>query len=233
MPENSQSYTVSHTGSVLGEEYISRSSNQTNPQRPSAVFSMKCPKKFESIEYVGRRDATRFVPRTTETYSGDGAATTFDLAADIQPVAGEEKLADQDYPVVVAYDSDAGQQLSVASVDYAANSVTFESAPNNAADNVKIWPIISEGDVQYRGLNQFGQVEGHVYNWPTPVYRWHDFEQLKQGREINLHGSVTWGRYETVEVLLDSPRSLTWEDADYPEGEYVSTFEQDVTINLG
>jgi hypothetical protein len=232
MAEKSQPYTLTHTASVLGDEYVSTSSNQTQPQRPDTIISFECPKSFEEIEYVGRRDPTRFVPRTLETFSGDGAKTTFDLTADIQPIAGETAPDDQDYPAVVGYDTDAGAELSVASYDYAANSVSFESAPNNAADNVKLYPIINEGNVQFRGVNQFGQTEGHVDNWGTPIYRWHDFEQLREGREVNLDGAMSWGRYEKLEVMVDSPRVVVGPDDDYPRGEYVTTFEQDVIIHL-
>lgn len=232
MAEQSQQYSITHTASVLGDEYVELSTNQTSPQRPSTVISFECPKKFNEIEYVGRRDPTRFVPRTMETFDGDGTKTEFSLTADVQPVAGETEVADQDYPVVEAVDTSDGSELSVASVNYAQNTVTFESAPATGTDNVKVYPILNEGHVQYRGVNQFGQVEGHVDNWGTPIYRWHDFEQLREGREVNLDGSMTWGRYETLEVMVDSPRELVWKDADYPGGEFVSTFEQDVIIHL-
>lgn len=232
MAEKVQRYTISHGASVLGDDYVTREQNQVSPQRATPVLTFEGPKKFEALEYRGRRDATRFVPRSMETHDGDGTATAFTLDANIQPVAGEEDLDDQDYPVVVAYDTAAGSQLDVAELNYSANEVTFASAPDTATDNVKVYPIISEGTVQLRALNQFNQVEGHVYPWPTPIYRWHDFEQLKRGTEVNLQGSVRWGRYEKVEVLVDSPRQVVWEDDDYPEGEFVSTFEQDLSISL-
>lgn len=233
MADQVQDYTISHTGSVLGSEYVTRSQNQTAPQRETAVLSWECPKKFEELRYVGRRDATRFIPRTTESISGTtGDDTVVSLTADIRPIAGEEKISEQDYPVVVAYNATTATQVDIASVDYAANEVTLATDPASG-DTVKLWPIIGDGSVQYRAVNQFGQTEGLVYPWPTPVYRWHDFKQLKRGREINQHGSVKWGRYEKVEVVLDSAQKITWTDADYPEGEYVSTLEQDLQIALG
>jgi len=97
---------------------------------------------------------------------------------------------------------------------------------------VKLYPIMSDGTVQFRLVNQFDQEEGRVYPWATPLYRWHDFPQLKRGREVNLHGAVEWQESERVEVLLDAPEQIVWNDPDYPLGEYVSTFEQDVTITL-
>jgi len=232
MASKVQSYAISHTASVLGDSYVSTSQNQVSPQRPTPVITFECPKKFDKIDYVGSRDATRFIPRGMETFDGDGAATTFSLTADIQPVAGEDVLDEMDYPPVVAYDTAAGSQITVESVDFAANEFTAASAPSTGTDNVKAYPILSEGTIQMRALNQFGQVEGMVYPWSTPVHRWHDFDQLKRGTEVNLQGSVRWGRYEKVEVLMDSPRQIVWEEDDYPEGEYVSTFEQDARIHL-
>jgi len=232
MADQTQEYTLSHTGSTLGAGNVTTEANQTAPQRETAIITFECPRKFSEIEYVGQRDATRFVPRTTESITGSaGDDTVVDLQANIQPVAGEEALEDQDYPVVVAYNVTTGTQYEVVDVDYATDQVTLGTDPADG-DEVKLWPIMGDGDVQFRLVNQFGQEEGRVYPWATPLYRWHDFPQLKRGREINLHGSVTWEENETVEVLLDAPQAITWEDADYPEGQFVSTFEQDVEITL-
>lgn len=232
MADQTQRYTISHTGGTLGTDMVDLNQNQTSPQRETSIISFECPRKFSRIEYVGQRDPTRFVPRTTETISGTaGDDTVVSLQADIQPIAGEENLDDQDYPVAVAYNVTQGQQYDIVDVDYAANTVTLGTNPADG-DSVKVWPIMSSGEVQYRLVNQFNQEEGRVYPWETPLYRWHDFPQLKRGREINLHGSVYWEENERVEVLLDAPQAITWEDSDYPEGEYVSTFDQDVEITL-
>ena len=232
MADQTQEYTVSHTGGVLGSSKVTTASNQVSPQRETAIISFEVPRKFSEVEYVGQRDATRFVPRTTEEITGSaGDDTVVSLQANIQPIAGEEEIADQDYPVCVAYNVTQGQQVAIDAVDYAADEVTLADNPADG-DTVKLWPIMGDGDLQFRLVNQFGQEEGRVYPWATPIYRWHDFPQLKRGREINLHGSVTWQENETVEVLLDAPQAITWEDDDYPEGAYVSTFEQDVEITL-
>jgi hypothetical protein len=232
MADSTQRYTISHTGGTLEGSNVTLSANQVAPQRETAVISFECPRKFSEIEYVGQRDATRFVPRTTETITGTvNDDTVVDLSANIQPIAGEERLAEQDYPVCVAYNVTTGTQYDIVDVDYAQDTVTLGTNPADG-DTVKLWPIMGDGDVQFRLVNQFNQEEGRVYPWTTPLYRWHDFPQLKRGREINLHGSVTWEENEVVEVLLDAPQAITWQDADYPEGQYVSTFEQDVEITI-
>jgi hypothetical protein len=153
------------------------------------------------------------------------------LTADIQPIHGEEAIEDQDYPVVIAYNVDQATEIDISAVDYSANEVTLADDPADT-ETVKLWPVITEGTLHFRGLNQFGQIEGYVYPWSTPLYRWHDFKQLQRGREVNLHGSIEWTRYEVLQVVMDSPRQIVWEDADYPQGEFVSTFEQDVEIAI-
>lgn len=232
MADQTQEYTISHTGGLLGDSMVTLAQNQVAPQRETSIITFEVPRKFSEIEYVGQRDATRFVPRTTEEVTGSANDdTVVNLQANIQPIAGEEELDDQDYPVCVAYNVTQGTEVEIVDVDYAADTVTLGTDPADG-DTVKVWPIMGDGEVQFRLVNQFGQEEGRVYPWATPLYRWHDFPQLKRGREINLHGSVTWQENETVEVLLDAPQAITWEDPDYPLGQYVSTFEQDVEITL-
>ena len=232
MPDQIQESTVSHTGGVLGDQFVTLSQNQVSPQRESAVIAFECPRKFSQLSYVGQRDATRFVPRTMETVSGTADDdTVVSLEANIQPVAGEEDIEDQDYPVAVAYNVTQSTQYDIVAVDYATDEITLGTDPADG-DTVKVYPIMGDGDVQYRLTNQFGQDAGTVYPWATPLYRWHDFPQLKRGREINLRGSVTWEENETVEVLVDAPQQVVWTDPDYPEGQFVSTFEQDLEITL-
>jgi len=232
MPSQTQQYTISHTGGVLGTSEVTRNQNQVSPQRETAILSFECPRNFSSINYVGQRDATRFVPRTTETVTGTaGDDTQVSLNANIQPIAGEERLADQNYPVAVAYNITQSTEYDITDVDYATDTVTLGTNPSDG-DTVKVWPIMGDGDVQFRLINQLGQEEGRVYPWATPLYRWHDFPQLKRGREINLRGSATWSENEVLEILLDAPQEITWTDSDYPRGEYVSTLEQDVEITL-
>lgn len=229
MAEKIQTRTISHTGSELGAEYVSLLSNQISPQRESAVISFEVPRKYESLTFDGEAHSTKFVPRTMESVDSDGT-TTVPVSSKIQPVAGEEDVEDQVYPVAVVVDTTAGAQIDVVSADYAANTVELESAP--ASGNVlKVYPILAEGTVKMQGVNQFGQVEGAVNKWSLPIYRFHDFNQDEAGFEINLQGRVNWGRNETLEILVDSPHQVVWEDADYPDA-FVSTLEQRVNIEL-
>lgn len=226
-----QQYTISHTGSVLeeaGQNVVDRYQNQVSPQRETEILAFECPTNFDTVSWVGDRDAVRFVPRAMESFTGTGSKNTFSLSTDLVPIAGEKAIEDQPHPVVVATDS--GSPVDVESVDYATGEVTLVSAPalNNT---VKIFPVIAEGTLKFRGINALDHSEGPVYPWPYPIYRWADMEQNKRGTEVNLEGSIAWDRNETLEVLIDSPRQVVWQDSDYP-GAYVSTFEMDVQITF-
>lgn len=226
--EQTQENTLSHTAQTLGDEAVELYQNKD--ARQTAVISFTNPREFEQIDYVGRSHATRFVPRCRETMSApaDGVAS---LDARIQPVAGEPHIEDQDYPAVVAYNVTQGAEIGIEKLDYAQNEVHLNTNDIADTDDIKLFPIITEGEIQYQGVNQFDQLEGPAAKWQTPVYRFHDMEQDKRGTEVNLDGSVTFSRHETLEFTLESPRTLVWEDADYP-GSYVSTFQQKVDITL-
>lgn len=228
-----QQRTISHTGDELGEGMVELKENQTEPQRESTIISFECPGKYDEISYVGRRHWTKLELRTLETLTADGG-DTFALEANLQPVAGEEDLEDQPFPIVVGYNTTADEPIEedeIAEVNYAQNEVVLEEAPASG-DEIKFYPCISRGQVQYRGANQFGQNEGPADKWATPVYRWLDFNQDQRGTEVNLQGRIDWSRYEKLELVLDSAQNVVWEDEDYPRGTYVSHAEQRVDVHL-
>ncbi|MBZ6496018.1 hypothetical protein [Natrinema longum] len=209
---------------------ISLNQNQLDPQRHTRIIEFTVPDDLEWVEYDALRDPVRFVPRTMETVTGDGATSTYGVDANLQPIAGEEKLEDQDYPVVVAVDVSTGDEIDIDSVDYAANEVTLASTPADG-DDVKLYPIMTDGYLKVEGFNQFDQPQGTLFPWGFPLFRFHDMEQNRRGREINLQGAVRWERHETLAFKIDAPRQIVWEDEDYPES-YVSTFEVDTRIGL-
>lgn len=229
-----QERVISHTGSELGADSVTLSQNQNDPQLPTSVIGFECPRKYEWLEYQARRHATKGEFRTVQEVVGTANEdTVVDVEANLQPIAGQESLADQEkdaYPVVVAAD-DAGNEIEVTNVDYAANTVTLGEDP---ADGVSyyLFPVITDGTVQYRGINQFDQVEGTLSEWATPIYRFADFDQNKRGTEINLAGRARWDHYETIELVVDSPRQVIWNHANWPRGEYATKFEQRVDIRL-
>jgi hypothetical protein len=230
MADRVQRRTLSHTGNELGDK-LTLDYNQTDPQRKSTIVGFECPRKFESIRFRGRRHHTKLVLRTMEEHESDGS-TEVELDARIQAIAGEEDIDDQPYPVCVAVNvsGDDPEEIPVVDANYATNTVTLYEAPDEG-DDLKLFPIISQGAIQYQGVNQFNQVEGPVDRWETPIYRWHDFDQDKRGTEINLQGEISWTRYERLEMVLDSPETVVWQDDDYP-GSFVSTIEQQVDVEL-
>ena len=226
-----QERTISHTGTELGEDEVSLSQNQIDPQRQTEIISFECPRKFESIRYRGARHWTKAQLRALVEIENADPVAEQSLDHNLIPVAGEEDIEDQPFPIVVGYNVTQDADLEIVDVDYAANSVTLSEAPT-ADDHLKFYPALTRGSVKYRGVNQFGQIEGPLDKWDTPVYRWLDFNQDKRGTEINLQGSIEFGRHERMEMVLDSPQQVVWEDEHYPAGAFVSNFEQRVDIEL-
>lgn len=231
---NVQERVISHTGSELGDEQVTLSQNQTNPQLATPSIAFECPRKYDWIEYVGRRHSTKGEFRTVETVSGTaGDDTVVNVSANLQPVAGETELSEQEdaaFPAVIAAD-DAGNEIEITDIDYAANTVTLGSDPPDATDWY-IFPVITTGTVQYRGVNQFNQVEGSLSEWSTPLYKFADYDQNKRGTEVNLDGRARWSHFENIELVVDSPQQVVWTHAQYPRGNYVSKLEQRVDIKL-
>lgn len=223
-----EEYTVSHTGSVLGDDFVTLETNQTSPARRDPVISFECPDKFQQLEYVGPQHPIRFEPRTVEQFDGSDGTGPYSLEATLQPIAGETELEEQMYPVVEAVDLDDGSEIDIESVDYHANEVTLAQAPTGS---VKFYPILTDGTVKWGGENALGQDQGTLYPWGFPVFRFHDMDQIRAGREITMQGRATWSHNEELQLRLESEQGIVWEDADYP-GAYVSEIEVDLTIVL-
>ncbi|WP_049970566.1 hypothetical protein [Haladaptatus cibarius] len=222
--------SLTHNGSTFGESHVERSQNTA--EKMSTICTWEHPRKFEGAEMVGKRDATRFVPRTRQQLTGTAADDTeVVLASDIMPIAGEHKLDEQDYRVVVAVNATTEEEIDIVDVDYGANSVVLADDPADG-DDVYLYPIISEGSVQYRARNNMGFVEGAVYKWPVPLYRFHDFPQLARGTEINLNGSVEFEEHDELEFRINSPHQLWWEDEYFPGGQFISSVEQKIELTL-
>lgn len=249
MPGQVQERTISQTGTVLdhqGNTNAETSQNQTSPQRQTEVATFTCPRKFSAIEWNGDRDPIRFVPRTSQsaTLSDDDASgsleegeRTIALSANIQPVAGEEDLVEQEtiaHPAVQAVNTTQGTTVALAdlSVDYAADEVVVADSAVAAGDTVKVFPIITEGTINFQVENTLNQSEGTLYPWDFPLYRFHDFQQDRRGREINLPDRFAeWEENEEMIVLVDAAEKIVWTDADYPDA-YVSGIEFDVQVTL-
>lgn len=222
--------SITHTGGELGDSNVTVASNATN--RLDNVVEWTCPRKYDRIIYSAGDHYTKFHPRYKESFDGDGTATTFSLTGTIGPPNGESNVNQMDYQPVVAYDTAAGTQLTVADYDFAANTVTFESAPNSGTGNVLVWPIITEGIIKYVGLDQFNNQVASLDTWGIPLHVFNDFNQAKRLTRTHLTGAAVWQENETLAVQIDSPRQVVWEDTDYPQGTYASTIEQKVDVDV-
>lgn len=222
--------SLTHRGAELGSSFVTLSQNATG--REDSIIEWECPRKYDLITYAAGRHNTKFIPRGKETADGDGAATTFSLTANIAPPSGETTLDDQPYPPVVAYDTDAGSQLTVESYDYNANSVTFTSAPNTGTDNVEMWYVITEGVLKFIGHDQFGHRIAALDEWGIPIRVFNDFDQSKNMTKVHMTGAISWEEAESLVLYLDGPRQIVWEDPNYPEGQFVSSLEQRVDVDV-
>lgn len=222
--------SLTHTGTELGADNVVLNENATG--REDRIISWECPRKYEAITYSAGRHITKFIPRTRKSASGDGSQTTFDTQANIQPPAGEPQMADMPYPPVVAYDTAAGAKLTVADYDFDGNTVTFESAPTSGSSNVLMWPVVTEGVIKFQGYDQFDNAVAALDQWGIPIRVFNDFDQERNITQIHLTGAATWEESEKLVLSYKGPHTIAWQDADYPEGEYASTIEQRVDVDV-
>jgi hypothetical protein len=222
--------TFNHRGTEVGEDNVELSQNTTGSH--TEILRWTIPDKFQRAVIAGGKHYTKAHLRSKETVSGDGATTTFSLTGDIVPTGGETTPGDQPEPTVVAYDTDASAELDIESYDFDANEVTFASAPNDATDNVEMWPLVTEGIFQFRADDAFGQQVGPLNEYGVPLHVFPDSDQSKSSMQIYVPGAGRWTENEAIVVYVDSPRQIVWEDENYPQGQYVSTLEQRVDVQV-
>lgn len=220
--------SLTQAGNTVGSTNVTLSQNQPNVD--SDVIEITVPERFEEIEYDGGQHNIRWVPRTKEVASGDGTTATFSLSTDLIRIAGEEQVSEQDTPVLVAYDSAAGSKLTVDSVDYAADQVTFASAPSTGTDNVHMFPVLASGRLKIWGVDQFGNKERATTDFGFQIRNFADKHQRKEGSRPHIPGGVEAQQNERIALTLDSGSQVVWEDSNYPNGQYVSTLEIDADV---
>lgn len=235
--------TLTHRGSEVGTEKVTRSQNATGSF--SRVLDWECPRKFERIDYAGGVHWTKAELRyvQSETLSDDdGSATleeserTFTVNGNLQAVSGEEDLTEQPFPSVRVVNTTQGTEIPLEdlTVSYAQDTVTLPDESHGdvaIGDSVKLYPVVSEGLIQYRAIDQFGHEVASLDDWGTPVHAFADHNQMKQDSRIHLVGRVTWEESEKLAVYIKSDRTIVWEDADYPDS-FVSSFAQKVDVSV-
>lgn len=219
--------SLTHTFGEVGADNGALKQNAVDTHSP--IIEWTCPRKYDVIKYAAGRHYTKFRPRHREDFAGH-TGTTVSLTSKIQPIAGEPKIDEQPYPVAVAYDITAGSEIDVVSADYDQNTIELGSDPGG--NDIAVWPILVEGEIQYRGQSQFGYEVAPLNEWTIPIHVFSDFNQNKNETQIHLVGAAQWDEAETLAFYLDSPRQIVWEDADYPRGQYASTIEQRVDVSV-
>lgn len=222
--------TLSHRGDEVGSSNVTRSQNTADTL--TEILEWTVPEKYEEMVVAGGRHWTKAILRRLETFDGDGAATTFAVSGDLIAQGGETEIDDQPHPVAVVYDADAATQHTIASVDYVANEITLDSAPTTGTDNVKIWYVMGDGEVQYRAEDSFEHEVGPLNEWTVPVHVFGDFNQDKNTTQIHIPGAGKFTSDERLKLMLDAPGQVVWEDSDYPEGQFVSSLEQRADVRV-
>lgn len=222
--------TLNHRGTEVGSGNVTRSTNSTG--RYDEILRWTVPKKYVEMVIAGGKHYTKAILRTTESISGStGDDTVVNLSTNISAISGEPKVDEQPFPVAVAYNVTQGVQYDIVDADYEQNTVTLGTDPASG-DTVKIWPVMTEGILQYRAENAFGQQVGPLDEWGTPAHVFADFNQEKNTTQVHLPGAARFEDDESLTLLLDAPRQITWEDADYPNGAFVSKVEQRVDVQV-
>jgi len=210
--------TITHRGQELehnGVQNVVRSQNQVDTL--SNILEFTCPEKFRRMAWIGRRHPVRFVPRTVESFTGSANDdTAVQIDANLIPIAGEYDLEDQRYPVIEAFNVTQDTQIDIESIDYAGNQVTLASDPADG-DDVRLFPILSEGSMVFKGFDQFGNQVGVTERWKTPLETWHSLDQLDPDTKVHLGGEAIFTESETLAAQIESPRQIVWQDPVYPD----------------
>lgn len=223
--------SLTHAGHEVGDDNVVLRQNNADTNTP--VLEWTCPRKYTRIAYAGGQHVTKFTPRTKQTVDSAGSAAPLTISLDtpIQPIAGETDIDDQMYAPVVAYNVTQDAEIHPSSYDYAVGEVTFDSGVA-AGDELELWPIMVRGTTQYRGIDQFDHEIAPLDEWSEPLHVFHDFEQNNQQTKIHLVGAATWNESETLGLYIDSPDQIVWEDENFPGGQYASTIEQRVDVDV-
>lgn len=224
----SDTRSFSHTGAEVGDSNVELNQNTTG--REDVVLRWTMPKKYNRVAYAAGKHYTHAELRhRVNRTSHSGTSVDVDGDADLVPVAGELEVDDQPFAAVRVVNTTTGNELSVDSINYGANTLTLATDP--AGDDLALFPVMNEGYVKYVAENQFDQRVGPLDPWGIPSHVFSDFEQDNNETRIHLVGAGSFKRNESLALVVDSPRQVVWEDSDYPEG-YVSRWQQRVDVSL-
>ncbi|MDZ7689247.1 MAG: hypothetical protein U5J64_11170 [Halobacteriales archaeon] len=168
--------TITHRGRELRHKLgdkvlVERLQDNTADVLPS-VLTFQCPEQVPPDDLRYRSSSPCPVhSATVESLTGSaGDDTTVQIDSNLIPIAGEYDLDDQRYPVIEAFNVTQDTRIDIEDVDYAGNKVTLASDPADG-DDVRLFPILSEGGLVLKGFDQFGNQVGVTERWKTPLER--------------------------------------------------------------
>lgn len=228
-----QSGVVLNQATVGSNDNVRLSQNNAGTDGPSetAIVEWVCPESYDMIQYFAEKHRTKFVPRAREQFTGSADDDTeLSLETNLMPLAGHKRIVDQPYPVVEVYNTTTGDEMDVEDVDYAHNKITLASDPADG-DEIKVFPVITEGTIRYQVIDRFNTVVGNVSHFPTLIRQFAYKNQLNRKTQLHLSGRAQIQDTEKLRLLMDSKRQIVWEDEDYPD-QYVSSIGQEVEITV-
>lgn len=222
--------TFSHRGTEVGEENVELKQNRVGEF--SEVLTWTMPKKYTRVGFAGGKHISRFELRTVEEITGTtGDDTVVSLGTSLIAIAGEEAIADQPFPTVVAYNVTQSSQIDITDVDYIHDEVTLATDPAEN-DTVKLWPVMTSGSAKYTARDAFGNATGPLDEWGVGIHSFADFDQEKNTTQIHMVGAGQFREDEEFVLQLDADSQIVWEDADYPRGSYVSKVQQKFDVEV-
>jgi len=145
---------------------------------------------------------------TKETFSGDGSTTTFTLSNEI---VDSEILPDNKGAVLVFV---GGTQTDV-TVNYSAHQITFSSAPASGTDNIVVYYLFKDGQVEIRAVAPVGTSGIYRPLFNDSINRVHLLNQFDIRQKIKLHQAIALPEDFRISVRIKSSVVVNWDSANY------------------
>jgi hypothetical protein len=146
---------------------------------------------------------------TKDTFSGDGTTTDFTLNNDI---VDNERLPD-DKGAAIGFVG--GSEAAISSINYSTNTVTFASAPASGTDNVDIYYIFREGDLEIRVEAPVGTKGIYRVIFNSDVRRIHTIDQFDTRKALRLYEPILLPEDFKISIRIKSSVIVNWDSANY------------------
>ncbi len=221
---NSVERLLTETGDIAN---VNLQQNVTGERDYVAQWTV--PKEYSQLVLATSIHETKFIPRTKEsglTVQDDNGDLYVSVSGDLNPIAGEEALEDQDFPVAYVHE---GGEVGITRVDYAQDRIYLDGNDTTAGNTADAFYVITDGSVYLRVKDVFENVGDVLDRFGMPVRVFSELEQNSRSNRPHLSGRATLSSSETLELLLESDQQIVWQDPDYPS-DYVSQISQRVEL---